>query len=483
MRTGRGIGFLLLFGALVAPASVGKVYVLWTQSGVPAAKILGVGDLVIPWSEEAKSLVDAAKKQGYRVYLEATLEQAQAAAEAGAKEGIAGIILKGSASEKNQLQESVRKLRAAHPKLKFLVLDARGKQPDMRGWLVFKKDGILQVSSPTSQPWLDANLAMIRQVPAFQRTQAPLYTFSWDVSDPLVKEHGPSAADYALAVAEAGAFHADLILEVHERQQKGLASGEKATLADWNQVKRTIEFYERGDHAAAESAARVGVLTDDYELSYEALNLMARHNIPFRVLHSAEVKAHDLEGFDVVIAFAALGKELTTNIGAFAERGGVAVLVNLPGAYPWDSASAAKTSAHSVSYTVGKGRVIELGEPVTDPETFAQDIRRLMEKQRIPVSLWNSLTTLVAAYPGEKAGETVVELVNYDEEPTQVQVQVKGKFGSVRYESPERGCCETLKAAQVDGFTEFVVPDVVIGGRVRLGPAAGETQADAKPKH
>jgi hypothetical protein len=63
-----------------------------------------------------------------------------------------------------------------------------------------------------------------------------------------------------------------------------------------------------------------------------------------------------------------------------------------------------------------------------------------MVKARIPVSLWNSLTTLVAAYPGEKPGETIVELVNYSEEPTQVQVQVKGTFGSARYESPDRAC-------------------------------------------
>jgi len=83
--------------------------------------------------------------------------------------------------------------------------------------------------------------------------------------------------------------------------------------------------------------------------------------------------------------------------------------------------------------------------------------------------VWNSLTTLVAAYPGEKADEVVVELVNYAEESLEVQVQVKGNFESVRFESPERGCCVNLKSTHVDGFSEFVVPDLVIGGRVYLG--------------
>ncbi len=90
---------MALVGALLAPTSLGKVYVRWTLSGVPPAKVVGVNELVIPWGDAAKSLVEAAKKQGYRVYLEASVEQAAAAAEAGASSGVAGIILQGGASE------------------------------------------------------------------------------------------------------------------------------------------------------------------------------------------------------------------------------------------------------------------------------------------------------------------------------------------------------------------------------------------------
>jgi hypothetical protein len=483
IRIWKEIACTVFLVAVMAPASVAKVYVRWTQSTVPSTTVLGVSDLVTPWNDAAKGLVEAAKKQGYHVFLEVRLEEAPAAAEAATKSGLAGLILKGEPSEANLLEERASKLRSSYAKLKILVLNVGGRQPKLRGWLVFKKDGILQVSSPTSQPWLDANLAMIRHERAFQTAQPPLYTFSWDLSDEVVKERGPSAADYSLAVAEAGAFHADLLLELHPRQQKGLASGDKDSLASWNEVKRTIEFYQRGNPGTKESAARVGVLTNDYDSSHEAINLMARHNIPYRVLHSAEVKAQDLQGFDVLIAFAAPSTELTADIREFAERGGVAVLVNVPGNYPWDSSPPASTSGHSVSYTVGKGRVIELGESVTDPETFARDVRRLMLKERIPVSLWNSLTTLVAAYPAEKPGEVIVELVNYDEEPTQVQVQVRGNFATVTVETPERACCEKLKAAQVDGFTEFVVPDVFIGARVHLqAPTGISALAETKPK-
>lgn len=458
---------LLLMCAAFAQTVAGKVYVRWTQSTLPPAKILGVNELVIPWNDSAAILMEAAKKQGYHAYLEATLEQAATAAEAAAKAGAAGLMLQATATRQSQLEETRRKLRAQYPKLKILTLSAGGKQPEMRGWLVFNKNGILQVSSPSAQPWLDQNLATVRQERAFDAGQAPIYSFTWDESDPLVKRDGPKPADYSLAVAEAGAFHADLILELHELQQKGLASGDKQALEDWEPVKRTIAFYEREKETGKE-AANVGVLTDDYDSSYEALNLMARHNIPFRVLHSANATSQDLAGLDVLVEFAAPGKELTEALRTFAAQGGTVVLVNLPGAYPWPSSANPKKTDNSVTYTVGKGKVIELAEPVSDPETFAQDVRRLMTKDHVPVSLWNSLTTLVVEYPGEKKDEAIVELINYDEEPTQVQVQVKGAFESIRFESPDQKCCETLKPSHVDGFTEFVVPNLLIGGRVHL---------------
>jgi len=467
MKKWNQMACLLVALAILAPVALGKVYLRWTQTTVPPPKVLGANELVIPWSEDAQSLATTVEKQGYRAYFEVPLAQATVAAQAAANSGVSGIFIKSStAAEEAELGADAEKLRTKYPKLKILVVSANGKQPQMKGWLVFQRNGILQVSSPTSQPWLDQNLATVRHERAFETAQRPTYTFEWDVSDPLVKQNGPKPADYALAVVEAGAFHADLILELHEVQQKGLASGESSVVAAWEPVKRTIAFYDRSGDGEQE-ASEVAVLTNDYDSSYEAINLMARHNIPFRVLHSDDVKPADLAGLDVLIAFAAPKQGLIGEIQSFANRGGVAVLVNLPGTYPWRSSSTGKTSGQSVTYTVGNGRVIELQEPVSDPETFAQDVRRLMVKEQVPVSLWNSLTTLVVEYP-EKNGEATVELVNYDEEPTPVQVQVKGAYGSVRYESPEKGCCETLKPEQGNGFTQFVVPDLLVGGRVHL---------------
>jgi len=62
----------------------------------------------------------------------------------------------------------------------------------------------------------------------------------------------------------------------------------------------------------------------------------------------------------------------------------------------------------------------------------------------------------------------VLEFVNYAEEPLRVQVQVKGSFASIRYETPEHRCCESLVPIKHNGFTEFVIPELRIAGRVHL---------------
>ena len=126
-------------------------------------------------------------------------------------------------------------------------------------------------------------------------------------------------------------------------------------------------------------------------------------------------------------------------------------------------------SEHTVSYALGSGKVLELSEPVIDPETFAQDIRRLLGKENALISLWNGLTTIAVPYRDHGGTMKVLEFVNYaEDEPLRLQVQVKGSYASIRYEAPEHKCCESLVPIKHNGFTEFVIPELRIAGRVHL---------------
>src|SRR5207244_3002042 len=63
---------------------------------------------------------------------------------------------------------------AAHKSLTFRMLVPGGKQPQLKGRLVVERDGVLQISSPSSQPWLDTNLALVRLAQSMDPDSLPI---------------------------------------------------------------------------------------------------------------------------------------------------------------------------------------------------------------------------------------------------------------------------------------------------------------------
>jgi len=442
------------------------VLVQWNDATLPPASSLGLNEIVLAWGRGAPTALWAtARKQGYRVYVETPLNQATPAAKRCAEKSCAGIILKVLESESAETEKSIARLRSAHPKLRVLVLSPAGKQPKMRGSLIIKHDSVLEVSSPTAQPWIDTNLAFIKTEQRSRRPQIPLYTFSW--ADPGTQTI-LTADDYSLAVAEAGALHADLVLQLDEHLQQALNKRDGEAWALWNQVRSTLTFSANASRGGLEPAANVAVIVDQLDPSDEVANLLGRHNIPFQVFVAADLKTEELKGFDIVIVFAKPDPETVERIKNLAAGGATVVAVDAHGKYSWQSSQPVEINEHTTSYPVGNGRVLELAEPVADPETFAQDIRRLLGKRNALLSLWNGLTTIAVPYKDRRASLTRLELVNYAGEPLRLQVQVKGSFTTIRYETPEHGCCESLEPVRHDGFTEFVIPEIRIAGRVHL---------------
>jgi len=89
--------------------------------------------------------------------------------------------------------------------------------------------------------------------------------------DPLTKATGPRVADYALAVAEAGAFHSDLILELRklakslQREPGAWATWKQVSSGRWTFMVREIGLLKN----------RSGVLAygrTGEEKSYEVIN-------------------------------------------------------------------------------------------------------------------------------------------------------------------------------------------------------------------
>lgn len=465
MKMARSTMVLLVAYVLLAVPSWGRALLRWTQPHVPAREVLGVDSLVIAAGPNEGAIANQARQKGYRVFLEVPVQKA--AGFGSAAQGLTGVILDPGEATQVQAEAAAAKLRLSHPGISILVADRSAKEPQMRGHSIISSQGVLEASSPTEQPWLDCNLALVRYGRMLHPAQVPLYQFDWELPEPLQRREGPSAAAYALAVAEAGAFHADVILNLREDLQTRLAQGEAGAVAFWERVKPYLRFTQSSP-AGLQPQADIGVVADsDYDW-FEPANLMARHNIPFRILTPPELADGSLHGLNLLVIFAAPNQDAAAAVAKFASSGGTAVLVSSKGMYPWHSARPIRSSDAVADYAVGKGKVIELLKAVDDPDTFASDIRRLMDKSVPLISLWNALTTIAVPYQQPSSGETVVELVNYAQDPLPVQVQVKGEFHSIRYESPESGCCRRLKAVKEKGSTEFVIPRLTTAGRVYL---------------
>jgi len=401
-----------------------------------------------------------------------TIRQASEAANSSRVLGFSGIVLGMGDGEQETADKSAKKLQLAYPNLTTVSPDAHAKQPAMTGSTVISRHGILQVSSPTEQPWIDSNIAMVGFDRAYRPTQNPLIDFPWALPDALQQQLGPSADNYLLAVAEAGALHSDLILNLHPNLQKALASGSEEGRAVWKRIAKYVEFYLREGQQPVTLQASVGVVTDKYDDSYEAMNLMARHNISFRVLPTSHLTPEGLHGLDLVIVFTRPDEAAIRQLAGFVREGGVAILVSLQNLFPGSSSEGSQADNHPVNYAMGRGKVIELADGVGDPGAFSRDVRRLLGKEKLPISLWNASTTIAIPYKVPRSPTAIVELLNYSADPMPVQVRVQGTYPVVRYETPERGCCETLTATHQGGFTQFEVPWLSIGGRVHLGAMA-----------
>lgn len=278
-------------------------------------------------------------------------------------------------------------------------------------------------------------------------------------------------------MAEAGAFHADLILDVDETLQKALAEHDAKAWKIWEQVRSYAKFYSDPHEGELETSSNVAVVVDEIDPGDEVMNLLARHNIPFKVLRTEVLKSENMEAFDVVIVLAKPDKETAERIAEIASHGKTVVLVNAQGSYPWQGGPSERANEHVVSYAVGSGKVLEFDQPITDPETFAQDVRRLIGNERALLTLWNGLTTIAVPYADRRGDVEVLEFINYAEDPVRVQVRVKGTFESIQYETPEHKCCESLAPVKGKGFTEFVIPELQIAGRVRLRALAKDAHS------
>jgi hypothetical protein len=379
---------------------------------------------------------------GYRVYLEV-----EAAAVAGftPPDRLAGVVVKGAVSP-SQLSQLKQRLGSSGARV--LALEERGKWPHIRTNWVTKRNEVLQVSSRTAQPWIEQNAALVRIAQAAQPGAAPLLTYPWRPITLSDIDEGPRLEDYLVAIADAGSVGADLVLPIHERFQRNLLLGKPEARRWWKEIRSYIDFYSWNLPNRYRPIANVAIVAADPMASFEVMNLLARHNLPFEIIAPERLAALPRRSAD---------DDAGAKAGSLTPFNVVIVLNQPQGAQAGVLAEFAKNG----------GRVIERLNGVADPNAFALEIRRILGREHRVIDIWNGITVLAAPYQEPDGRSVLVTALNYAYEPLPVQMRVRGTFSVVQYESPEEEAA-LLPYRHIAGYTEFLLPALRIGARVFL---------------
>jgi hypothetical protein len=470
-RSSRSAGVALALLLMTAAGVHAEILVRWDRDDIPPVEALGISTVAIPADRPAA--VKRALSLGYRVFVE--VSATMRAADVPGLRGAAGVVVTGGPSE-----AWLRALRQrVPPAVRVVPLDETAKWPHIRANWVTRNNEVLQVAGRSAQPWIENNAALLALARARPSSPPPMLTYRWAPVTVAEESEGPSLDSYLVAVAEAGSFGADLLLPLHERLQERLLLGQPDARAAWNELRRHLAFYSANLPSRYRPLANVGIVAADPLQSFEILNLLVRHNLPFRWIAPAALAGGPPDGVSLLIAQDPPDAPIRDALAAFARRGGTVVLI---GGRPADPAAAgtgaapgerwpgARVEHHAqdrASYHVGEGRIVEVLTGVADPNAFALEIRQHLGASRRVVDIWNGITVLVAPYE-DPAGETLlVTAVNYAHQPLPVQLRVRGTFSVVRFESPDEEAT-LLAHRHRDGYTEFVIPALRVGGRVFL---------------
>jgi hypothetical protein len=460
----------LCFHCIHAPVASAEVFIRWDQDQIPSRDSLGISTVVIPSSNAAA--VDAALAQGYRVFIE--VDAAAAATFKAPVESISGIVLTGTPSAKDV---QLLKQRLKSPSTRVLAVDGRGKWPHIRTNWVTANKGVLQVTSHSSQPWIENNAALVRIDNAQHPGITPVLTYPWKPITLSDVDEGPALENYLVAIAEAGSFGADLVLPLHPRFEKSLLLGQPRARAEWNEIVKYVEFYSWNLPSRYEAVANIAVITSDPMPSFEMMNLLTRHNLPFELI-APTAPAEKARSFDLVIALDELDAAVIRTLAEFAQRGGAVIVANSksiasPAAstWPWRAAAPVTKSASRATYRLGEGRVLEVSSGIGDPNAFAMEVRQVLGPEHRVIDIWNGITVLTAPFREPGGDSVLLTVLNYTAQPLPVQLRIKGTFRVVQYESPGEAAV-LLPYEHRNGCTEFVLPALKLGGRVFLNQNA-----------
>ncbi|HZT28481.1 MAG TPA: hypothetical protein VFA33_01265 [Bryobacteraceae bacterium] len=312
-------------------------------------------------------------------------------------------------------------------------------------------------ASATAGIWVDSNLWLARSL----RAAAP---------GPVWLSHAPGAGtarDYARSIADAAAEGAQWIVTLHDDLRPALRNGDAAALELWRTIARAPAFF--GEHTEWRGFApygRVGIVLDpagaNPAMTQEYLNLVARRQIPYRVIRRAQLSAPLPADLRALLAFdlAPPTEAERRLLSGFAAQGGLVL-----GGPAWGTPP--RDQPYAVAST-GEGEVAIYKEDFPDPQSVARDLNDLLNTPDFGVSLFNAPSVLPAVSTSPSGAAMLIQMVNYSDTPASaLSIWVARQCRSARLYTPE-GPPADLPLKRGSRRTEIAIPRLGVYGALLL---------------
>ena len=325
------------------------------------------------------------------------------------------------------------------------VLAIQGERPSARD---LAEMGIR--ASASSEPWIEFNIWLVRSF-RLGTTWRPIW---------VNQEPNPSAlGDYIRCVADAAVAGGRWIVALDDNLRVNLLRNDAAALATWRGVAAYLQFAE--DHAEWRRFVpfgNTGFILDtagaNPDITNEYLKLVARRQVPYRLIERSQLSAASLVSFQAVLApdlAAPTGGEKRI-LRAFADQGGLIVAGPWWGDPPKDQPYA--------EVPMGKGRVIVYKDDPPNPESLAKDLLDLLDPEVMGLTAFNVPAVITYASVGESGKPVLVQFLNYVSGPFdhKITIRVNGSFRTARLYTPEKAPVDLAARPAAADRTEVSLP-------------------------
>jgi len=305
----------------------------------------------------------------------------------------------------------------------------------------------------SAEPWIDSNIWLVRSF-RFGADWRPI----WVDQEPNPASEG----DYIRCVADAAVAGGRWIVALDDDLRVNLFHRNADALGAWRRMGAYLKFAE--DHAEWRQFApfgNLGIIIDNGDLD-EYLNLIARRQVPYRLIRRNELSAASLAGFRAVAAFAVPTEAERKILRDFAEKGG-GVVVAGPS---WGDAPKDDPYAEA---PLGKGRVVVYKEEPPDPEAVAKDMQDLLPPEVIGLNTFNVPSAITYASTSDGGKRVLIQLLNYAGRPIErITLRFNGVFKQARLYTPENAPVDLVSTEAQKGRTEVLIPNLAAWGAVLL---------------